>query len=84
MCRPARVVLADSRPFYPLYSRPDCSSDWCVLFILGWWFSAVLLGPGGGLISLLPAAGALTLVAIAVISAIALPRRRKNQRASGN
>jgi hypothetical protein len=46
--------------------------------------AAVLLGPGGGLLSLLPAAGALTLVVIAVIPALALPRRRKNQRASGN
>lgn len=59
-CRSARVGLADSHPFHPLYGRPDCSSDWCVLCILGCWFSAVLLGPGGGLISFLPAAGALT------------------------
>ena len=44
--------------FVPLHGRPDCLSNWCIPRIPVGRFSAVLLAMDGGLVLLVPAAGA--------------------------
>jgi hypothetical protein len=49
--------LCRAAPVLSLYTRPDCSSGWCMPCIRAARFSGVLLALGGGLVLFVPCGG---------------------------